>query len=204
MVTVIGSYAICAVARPDMTVDVAVQLPPGLVLPKAHLNHRYHVIRAVYLLAVARHLRDVSYSLFGDQCIEALHGDPTRPVLLVKPSKAEGFSLRLLPSIAPDTFAIPRLAPDRNGVRAHCKASGPDTAAGNQNLCESKLVRDGQLQDKLLPTPHYNVAILEDMVLPVHSERLKVCDCICVRQESFRYFIRLERKLVSSLQSFMG
>ncbi|EFJ46211.1 hypothetical protein VOLCADRAFT_93423 [Volvox carteri f. nagariensis] len=57
-VTVVGSYAAKAVARPETTVDIAVQLPADLLAPKAHLNHRYHVIRAVYLMAVVRHLRD--------------------------------------------------------------------------------------------------------------------------------------------------
>ncbi|EFJ46213.1 hypothetical protein VOLCADRAFT_105649 [Volvox carteri f. nagariensis] len=174
-VTVVGSYAAKAVARPETTVDIAVQLPADLLAPKAHLNHRYHVIRAVYLMAVARHLRDVSYSLFGEQRLEALHGDPTRPVLRLQPPKAEGFSLRLLPSIATSTFALPRLAPDRNGVRAHCRACKPgkevvaEVAAGTA-ACQQQ---EEQQQQLLLPTPHYNAAILEDMLLPVHAARLK-------------------------------
>jgi U3 small nucleolar RNA-associated protein 22 len=166
----VGSYASHAVARPETTVDIAVQLPLDLLAPKAHLNYRYHVARAVYLVAVARHLRDVSYSLFGEQRLQAFHGDPTRPALLLLPPKAEGYSLRLLPSIAPTVFALPRLAPDRNGVRSHCKATPAAAvtaaaAGGEEGSAEQK---------QLLPTPHYNAGILEDMLLPVHAARLKV------------------------------
>ncbi|GLI63249.1 hypothetical protein VaNZ11_006146 [Volvox africanus] len=171
-VTVVGSYAMHAVARPDATVDIAIQLPNGLLVPKAHLNHRYHVIRAVYLVAVAQYLREVSYSLFGEQWIEAHHGDPTRPVLVLQPPKAEGYRLRLLPSIALSTFALPRLAPDRNGVRAHCKTPAGKAAAvdgsGFQEVPELN-----QQQQVLEPTPHYNAGILEEMLLPVHAARLQ-------------------------------
>ncbi|GLC36668.1 hypothetical protein PLESTM_000487400 [Pleodorina starrii] len=172
-VTLVGSYAARAVARPDTTVDVAVQLPTDFLAPKAHLNHRYHVQRAVYLLAVARHLRDVSYSLFGEQRIEALHGDPARPALVLQPPKAEGFSLRLLPVAAPSAFALPRLAPDRNGVRSHCKAAAAGGGKSPAAAAAGPMMADDQQQQQLLPTPHYNAGILEDMLLPVHAARLK-------------------------------
>ncbi|GIL57828.1 hypothetical protein Vafri_13058 [Volvox africanus] len=152
--------------------DVAIQLPNCLLVPKAHLNHRYHIVRAVYLVAVAQYLREVSYSLFGEQCIEAHHGDPTRPVLVLQPPKAEGYRLRLLPSIALSTFALLRLAPDRNGVRAHCKTVAGKAAAvdgsGFQEVPELN-----QRQQVLEPTPHYNAAILEEMLLLVHAARLQ-------------------------------
>lgn len=171
-----GSYAAHAVARPDATVDIAVQIPNGLLVPKAHLNYRYHIIRAVYLVAVAQYLREVSYSLFGEQWIEAQHGDPARPVLMLQPPKAEGYCLRLLPSIALSTFALPRLAPDRNGVRAHCKMlTGNAAAVDGSGFHEMPEVN--KLQRVLEPTPHYNAGILEEMLLPVHAARLKVGVC---------------------------
>ncbi|KAG2440710.1 hypothetical protein HXX76_003567 [Chlamydomonas incerta] len=178
-VTVVGSYAARTAARPCPTVDVAVQLPTDYLTPKAHLNYRYHARRAVYLVAVARHLRDVSYSLFGEQRLEALHGDPSRPALLLAPAKADGFRLRLLPALAPTTFALPRLAPDRNGVRAHAKPTSSSAAAAAKPA--SKAGANGaapangqdQQQQAGLPTPHYSAGILMDMLLPVHAARLR-------------------------------
>ncbi|GIL78350.1 hypothetical protein Vretimale_7699 [Volvox reticuliferus] len=135
-------------------------------------------MRAVYLVAVAQYLREVSYSLFGEQWIEVLHGDPTRPVLVLQPPKAEGYCLRLLPSIALSTFALPRLAPDRNGVRAHCKvltgkAASVVDGGGYQEVPEANQLPQQQQQQVLLPTPHYNTGILEEMLLPVHAARLQ-------------------------------
>lgn len=78
-VSVVGSYAWRAALRPEATLDVALELPAGLLAPKAHLNHRYHARRALYLLAVARHLRDASYSLFGQQTLQV------RGTLLAQP-----------------------------------------------------------------------------------------------------------------------
>eukprot|EP00198_Chlamydomonas_reinhardtii_P001268 XP_001690603.1 predicted protein [Chlamydomonas reinhardtii] len=176
-VTVVGSYAARTAVRPCPTVDVALQLPTDFLTAKAHLNYRYHARRAVYLVAVAHHLRDVSYSLFGEQRLEALHGDPSRPALLLAPAKADGFRLRLLPALAATTFALPRLAPDRNGVRAHAKptttaATAPASAKPAATKAAATNGQDQQ-QQAGLPTPHYNAGILMDMLLPVHAARLR-------------------------------
>lgn len=173
-VAVIGSAAYGALARPDPTVDIAVELPTDFLAPKAHLNYRYHARRAAYLVAVAAYLRDASYSLYGEQRIECLHGDPARPALVIRPATAEGYSLRLLPAIAPDTFALPRLAPDRNGVRAHTKEAKGQLAAGGAATEEASSAGSGQQQQQLLPTPHYNAGIVEDMMFSIHAARLKV------------------------------
>ncbi|KAG2441964.1 hypothetical protein HYH02_009758 [Chlamydomonas schloesseri] len=174
-VTVVGSYATRTAARPCPTVDVAIQLPTDFLTAKAHLNYRYHARRAVYLVAVARHLRDVSYSLFGEQRLEALHGDPSRPALLLAPAKADGFRLRLLPAVAPTTFALPRLAPDRNGVRAHAKPAAAAAAVAASKPAAAKAAGEAANDQPQagLPTPHYNASILMDMLLPVHAARLR-------------------------------
>ncbi len=53
-----------------------------------------------------------------------------------------GFRLRLLPCVAPGAFPAPRLAPRRNNLRSAVGAAGAASAP------------------ELLPTPHYNAAIL--------------------------------------------
>lgn len=59
-----------------------------------------------------------------------------------KGAQPTGFRIRLLPCIAPGTFPAARLAPGRNNLRAAVGGAGEGAAA------------------KLLPTPHYNAAIL--------------------------------------------
>lgn len=59
-----------------------------------------------------------------------------------KGAQPTGFRIRLLPCIAPGTFPAARLAPGRNNLRAAVGGAGEGAAA------------------ELLPTPHYNAAIL--------------------------------------------
>ena len=40
-VSVVGSYALHTVARPDVVVDVAVEIPEACLFKKAHLNYRW-------------------------------------------------------------------------------------------------------------------------------------------------------------------
>ena len=49
-----------AVGR-DAVADVAMEMPSACFESKDHLNHRYHVKRALYLTAVAAHLRSYGF-----------------------------------------------------------------------------------------------------------------------------------------------
>ena len=69
-------------------------------------------------------------------------------MLVITPRAKKGaarsnFELRLLPCIALQTFPLARLAPGRNNLRAAAAAAAGADAA-----------------PELLPTPHYNAAIL--------------------------------------------
>lgn len=57
-----------------------------------------------------------------------------------------GFAIRLIPTIAPGTFPLPKLAPDRNCLRA---TNGSAAAL------------DEQSKQELAPTPLYNTALLQ-------------------------------------------
>ena len=39
-VSVVGSYALHTVAKPEVTVDVAIEIPEDCLFKKAHLNYR--------------------------------------------------------------------------------------------------------------------------------------------------------------------
>ncbi|KAK9832639.1 hypothetical protein WJX81_006336 [Elliptochloris bilobata] len=151
-IEVVGSYALRAVARPRLAVDVAVEAPAACFDEKDQLNNRYFARRWRWLAALAAGLR--RKAAFRTQRWEFLDGDIRRPVLVITPRAKKGvarseFELRLLPCVAPGTFPAVRLAPDRNNLRT----AVAETAAG--------------AAPELLPTPHYNAAILRDMLLPV-------------------------------------
>lgn len=52
-VAVVGSFMVSTQARPDVSVDVAVELPTGMFEDKDRLNHRYAHLRAYYLGVLA-------------------------------------------------------------------------------------------------------------------------------------------------------
>jgi U3 small nucleolar RNA-associated protein 22 len=71
-VSIIGSHATDTAIQGDNVVDVAVAMPASCFDHKDHLNHRYHAKRALYLAAVAQHLRkqpayaEQQWGLFDD------------------------------------------------------------------------------------------------------------------------------------------
>lgn len=155
-VTVVGSYAVGAATRSTPVADLAVEIPRTCLDDKDQLNHRYHAKRALYLAHIAAALRREAAQL-GIQKVEwaVANGDPRRPSLLLhlaKGSSPAGTAIQILPTIAPGTFPLPRLAPTRNNLRSVC---APNPAA------------DGTPQ--LLPTPHYNHSIVVDMLLLEHA-----------------------------------
>lgn len=110
---------------------------------------------------------------------QTLHGDPRRPALLLRPAKAEGVVIRLLPTISPSTFALPRLAPDRNGVRAHARpapapaaAAAADPHADGHGGGGEPMAAAVDPEQLLLPTPYYNACIVEDAAPALHAARL--------------------------------
>ncbi|XP_062204390.1 uncharacterized protein LOC133906481 [Phragmites australis] len=148
VVTVAGSHAAGAVARPDVAADLLVRLPKECFHEKDFLNHRYHAKRCLYLCVIERSLRSsrlvckVSWSTFQDEA--------RKPVLHVYPAKEitelPGFYVRIIPT-ASSLFNVSKLnLSTRINVRAYAK--------------------DGIN----LPTLKYNSSILEDMFLEENAE----------------------------------
>lgn len=87
---------------------------------KDYLNHRYHVKRALYLAVLKKALANCA-------CISSIKWstfceDARKPVLLLFPAPdAEGvttkFVIRILPTIALETFNVTKLGPSKNNVR---------------------------------------------------------------------------------------
>ena len=56
-VSLVGSVARGTALAPDVVADVAIEMPAACFEGKDHINHRFHVKRAVYISAVAAHLK---------------------------------------------------------------------------------------------------------------------------------------------------
>lgn len=70
-------------------------------------------------------------------------------VITLQRAGAESCAIRLLPVLAPGTFPLTKLAPERNNLRV---SSGP-AAAGQAGADKDA--------PALPPTPHYNAAIIQ-------------------------------------------
>ncbi|XP_044469095.1 nucleolar protein 6 [Mangifera indica] len=142
-----GSYSINCVVKPDVNVDLFVQLPKECFHEKDYLNHRYHAKRCLYLCVIKKHLK--SSPSFDKVEWSVLQNEARKPVLVVHPAarpvEAPGIYVRIIPTAA-SLFSISKLNLNRNNVRA--------------------VNQDGVPQ----PTPKYNSGILEDMFLEDNAE----------------------------------
>ena len=76
-------------------------------------------------------------------------------VITLQRAGADACAIRLLPILAPGTFPLAKLAPERNNLRA---SSGP-AATGQAGA--------GKEAAALPPTPHYNATIMQAWHPPI-------------------------------------
>jgi U3 small nucleolar RNA-associated protein 22 len=105
---VVGSFLLRSGLSLDANVDVAVTMPAAMFQPKDRMNHRYQRKRALFVGRIAAILK--GNPLFADLRFACAQGDPLRPILEVRPMRANGkpakFVLRLFPTLEPDTFEV--------------------------------------------------------------------------------------------------
>lgn len=145
-----GSYAIQCLAKPEINVDLFIQLPKECFHEKDYLNYRYHAKRCLYLSIIKKHLK--CSSLVHKVEWSTLQNEARKPVLLVYPAKElveiPGFFVRIIPT-AKSLFPIKKLNLKRNNIRAVTHGGMPQA------------------------TPKYNSSILEDMFLEDTAEVIK-------------------------------
>ena len=150
-VNVIGSHAsggcfnISMHGESGTDVDLAIEIPRSFFQEKDYLDHRYHFKRAVYLDALHKKLSKSSKWAceLNDQ-----HGDPRKPYIKLHfGEKDEKKTLRLFPTISPETFPAVRLLPSRGNLRSLEKGEGERSAS-----------------------PYYNQSIAEDMYSEAHAK----------------------------------
>lgn len=85
---------------------------------------------------------------------------------------AEGLVIRLLPVVGLNAFEMTKLSPDRNNVR-WAAGSSSSSSRKESSIQQQQQQSEQQQQQDLLPTPHYNAGILQDMLLLVNQQRLQ-------------------------------
>ena len=79
-VRVIGSFLLRTQCKPNINVDLAVEIPRTCVHEKDYMNHSYFAKRAVYLGYLASHLQQRSEVVRSASYV-IVDGDRLRPVL---------------------------------------------------------------------------------------------------------------------------
>ncbi|MFS7973292.1 putative Nrap protein domain 1 [Helianthus anomalus] len=144
-----GSYSFQCVVKPDVNVDLYIQLPKECFHEKDFLNHRYHGKRCLYLCIIKKYLESSSVA----QKVEwsFFQNEARKPILVVYPAVKSaglpGLSVRLIPT-AESRFNVQKLNIERNNL--HTLSEGVSEA-----------------------TPMYNNSVLEDMFMEQGAEFLK-------------------------------
>ncbi|KAK6922708.1 Nrap protein, domain 6, partial [Dillenia turbinata] len=147
-----GSYAIQCVAKPNVNVDILVQMPKECFHEKDYLNYRYHAKRFLYLCIIKKYLK--LSSAISKVEWSAFENEARKPVLIVCPARTlpevPGFFARIIP-VATSLFNLSKLNLKRNNISALKQNGG--------NIPEA--------------TPKYNNSILEDIFLVDNVEYVK-------------------------------
>nr|CAD7423699.1 unnamed protein product [Timema monikensis] len=207
-VSIIGSFASNCCVGPDVCVDLAVEMPQALhnardFTPESakrsaeqcfqqsdHLNERYLRKRALYLCHLAGTLH--SCHLVQSASFRLCQGDPSRPVLEVRPAGKLGkrvvVALRPVPQSG--VFKLARFSPEKNNVRPSWFFTTSDA-----------------IEEPYPPTPHHNHSTIQDLVSTANQE---YCRLALEGHSNIKDGIRLlkvwltQRKLNKGYGSFDG
>lgn len=189
--SIVGSNVSGTSTHPHLNTDVVVMMPDSMFEETDVLNNVYFEKRKLFVAFLGMTVRKWISSKSEMMLETALFkGDPRKPILvLYLPQKTS--SIRIYPSVSQRiliicvfSLVLYQLSPtvhlkmtalrlDKNNVRPHwwnSKSSGKKRKVADN---ESKEALD---PSQLLPTPHYNMAILEDAVLGTVTDMVcKVC-----------------------------
>ena len=160
-IQVVGSYLLRTVTKPDLNVDVAVEMPAACIGAGDHADHSYLKRRACYLAVLAAFLR--KHAMFANMQFAACDGDVNKPILVVAPVDPEGahktkFSIRIHVQLPLASLNWAALTPDKCNVSfdalASVLAAGSERPAGTYS------------------TAHYNNAALADLLQHSHLQTI--------------------------------
>ena len=133
-VDLVGSYLLRTAARPALNLDLALEIPGACLLSKDYLDGRYDDKRLLYLSHLADALSAQTQSgsasspplLAAEPALEYLphHASAKTPVLSLTLTAVPGWRIRLIPTLAADSFPPAKLAPTRCNLRDGGGAGG--------------------------------------------------------------------------------
>ncbi|XP_012256852.2 nucleolar protein 6 isoform X2 [Athalia rosae] len=145
-ISVVGSYTTDSYIGPNITIDIAVEMPSKLFQKHDYQNHRYLRKRAIYLAYIAS---NIGTNLAQSTKFTDL-GDNYKPILKILPFGKLGkhVTIHLYLATQEGSFKLNRFLPGKNSVRTgwYFKESHP-------------------VDDSSIPTPHHNSSVLHDLTM---------------------------------------
>ncbi|CAL1536080.1 unnamed protein product [Lymnaea stagnalis] len=153
-----GSALHDTLVKPDVQPDLVVQMPKACFQPKDYLNQRYTRKRALYLSAIALHLKDKKR--VQDLKFTYLMGNPHKPVLLVTMKGQDSKSIKFNIHVEPedDTFKLSRFHIAKNNLRPKWFFEKEESGSTEDD------------ESSLPATPFYNSSILHDLSLRANNQ----------------------------------
>lgn len=157
-VKVTGSFLHETCVKPNIHVDLVLEMPKACLDHKDFINHRYLRKRALYLTYIAAKLGDSAE--VEDLQFTYHHGNHMKPTLVVT-VKVEGHkSVKVNLYVVPEEgyFKLNRFNPNKNNVRSQWYHGGTE---------------EKEISEDQAPTPVYNSTLLEDLTLTSNNECLQ-------------------------------
>ncbi|XP_022104719.1 nucleolar protein 6-like [Acanthaster planci] len=153
-VKVVGSFLLDILTQPDLSIDLAVEMPQACRQPKDYLNFRYHHKRALYCAYLANQLR-------GHDLVESVNycwkdANHMRPVVVLKLAgkNVKHIQVKLHPCLPESNFKKSRLLPSKSNIRKQWYTG------------------KSEIEETFPATPCYNSSILADMSMESHLHSL--------------------------------
>lgn len=161
-VAVVGSYITQTMSKPELNVDITVEIPSPCLKQTDVKDYRYYDIRALYLAVIAEEL--TRHSEFSETQWQLWYEDPLKPILVVRPQlnnqKVSKTVVKIIPCIKNGEFKLNKLLPNKGNL-TNDKESAEEASNG---------VVEGGNDETSSPSPRYNNGVMEDMHYSTHLE----------------------------------
>ena len=171
--------------------------------PRDVLNHAYFNKRKLYLAALSEVL--TTAGLCGSIAVSNFKSDSRKPFLILKPQFKTKYSVHLYVCAPTAIFKLVQLLPSKNNVRPEwwmkelqVKRSESEPSINNKKSAKKSTHASSNGEHSsdpaaLHPTPHYNMAILEDLaIMPQYHMLMKASDaCPCFRDVCILLKVRI-------------
>ena len=186
-INIVGSSKLNISTKPYLNIDIAVTIPEIVFDEQDVLNYVYFDKRKLYLGVIAKYLSEMDGNIIS---IGLFKSDPRKPIIIVQTKNFKtNYEIRIIPTITASNsgkgLKVSALNLANNNVRPRWwhnevmkqrkqrEEKEKNKQVNNKHIIALKEAVNTIDASKLIPTPNYNMCILEDMVINAHSTTIQ-------------------------------